>query len=143
MKVNPNEYSRNRPTLNVEDLEDEAAVLTCSAVEEVDLPDSDAPGGVRKSLLLKFEESEDKALWLNKTQIDYLIERLGDDSDDWIGQHIPVEKHETTFRGKTHHKVWVSPPESWDEMLEAAGVTPPRKAKSKAVKSGTVKRGRK
>lgn len=138
MKVKPNEFNRNRPTLNVEDLEDEAAVLVCSAVEEVELPDSDAPGGVRKSLLMRFEESGDKALWLNKTQIEYLIERLGDDTDDWIGQYVPIEKHETTFRGKTHNKVWVSPPESWDEMLEAAGVTP-RKAKARPA----VKRGRK
>ena len=88
--------------------------------EDVEVPDPAAPSGVRKSLTLTFTELPDKVLWLNKSQIETLVLRLGDDSDRWTGTTVPVESYVAEYRGQRFPKVRVVAEESWESLLAAA-----------------------
>lgn len=135
-KRKADDYGSSRPKVTPDDLEEDIAILTIVKVEEVTVDDKDMPEGKRKALTLQFEELGDKVLWLNKTQVDYLIKELGDDDDDWKGQQIPVEKHESQFGRNTYEKVWVCAPEAWDEILEEAGIARKKAKPRRAVKKG-------
>lgn len=123
-KVNLDRYGTSRPKLIVEDLEGgDAIVLTIHSFSEETLNDN--VEGERISPLLNFEETGDKVHWLNKTQMQYLVEGLGDETDDWEGKKIPLEVTETTFNGKRFKKLWVAAPERWPEY-KGEGVKPPK-----------------
>lgn len=117
----------SRPSLTPEDFNGKShAVLTISAVEpEVKIPDPSKPGGFRVVAVLSFEEyhgEDDRALYLNKRQAEYLVERLGDETDDWIGERVPLEvvKVNNPNTGKPVQKVYVAEPAEWDGILDAA-----------------------
>jgi hypothetical protein len=118
----------------------DAAVLTITAFTEETISDQE---GERVSPCLLFEETGDKVFWLNKTQCDYIVEALGDDSDDWVGQKIPLEATTTHYQGKAYKKLWVAAPERWsdyrDEGVRAVKVKAPKVVEEKI---STAKRGK-
>lgn len=130
-KVSAADYGSSAPKIEPDDLEDDAAILTVTTFETVMVDDEDAKDGKRKSATLKFEETGDKVLWLNKGMMETLIEQLGDDAEKWEGQKVPVEKHIATFGNKKFPKVRVMPSEEWDAAFKAAGVRRPKPSAKK------------
>lgn len=128
-KVDPTKHGSSKPKLTVDDFEEDVAILTIASFEEAEIDDSEAPDGKRMLAMLFFEESGDKAMYLNKTQLEYLIEGLdSDDSDDWAGQQVPVEIKRGTFRGRKYEKPHVVDPDEWKDYLK------PKKARRKRAK---------
>ncbi len=119
-KINPADFGQSRPKLEQDDFNGTFTVLTVAGVEEVNVTDDEAEDGKRRSLVMTFQETGDKSLWLNVTAIKTLCERLGDNTDKWVGQSVPVEKHTAEFRGKKFPKVRVALAEEWDDMLKQA-----------------------
>ncbi len=116
-RISADDFGSSTPKLTPDDLEADVAILTVADFETVDVDDDNAEGGKRKSATLTFEETEDRVLWLNKGMIEALIERLGDNTDKWKGQKVPVEKYTARFRGKSYPKVRVMMAEEWDDVL--------------------------
>ncbi|MCL6507656.1 MAG: hypothetical protein K6T59_11565 [Bryobacteraceae bacterium] len=119
-KVDPNRYGNRRPKLTLDDLEGgDYIVLTIAAFDEAVFDDEE---GKRVTPFLEFQETGDKVLFLNATQVRYLVDGFGtDESDEWIGRPIPLEAQTVTFRGKRFEKLYIAPPERWDQLLAAAG----------------------
>jgi hypothetical protein len=139
-KINPADFGSSTPKLGPDDLEGDAAMLTIATFETVEVDDEEAEGGKRNAATLTFKETDDKVLWLNKGMVESLVEQLGDDSDNWIGRVIPVEKYVARYRGQKYNKVRVVPSEEWPKAFKEAGVKyTPRKADSKAA--APAKRG--
>lgn len=126
-KVDASKFGSSAPKLTQEDLEEDAAILTLAAYDEVSVDDDEAEGGKRQSATLRFEETGDKVLWLNKGMVETLVEQLGADADEWIGQKIPVEKYVARFNNQKYPKVRVIPSEEWDKAFREAGVRRSRK----------------
>lgn len=128
-KVNPDDYGSSKPKLTVDDFEEDVALLTIASFEGTEIDDDDAPEGKRNVAMLFFEESGDKAMYLNKTQLTYLVEGLGtNDTDKWAGMQIPVEIKRGKYRGKPYEKPHVVDPDEWDEYLK------PKKQRRKRAK---------
>lgn len=141
MKVQKSKYGNAKPKIEQDDLEGgDAAVFTIAAVEEQKVKDDD---GERISLTLITEELGDKLQWLNQTQIGYLLDKLGDETEDWIGKQVPLVKTTTHYAGKPFKKVWVAAPAEWDGIFEQAGISRRPRARKIAVKAKAGKRGRK
>jgi hypothetical protein len=139
MKIEKGKYGNARPKIEPDDIEEgDAAVFTIAAVEEQTVKGDE---GERLSLVLLTEELGDKVLWLNVTQIGYLTEKLGNDSDRWIGQQVPLVKTTTHYAGKAFKKVWVAAPEEWKALLADAGKDLPRPRRRRALAKVKGKRG--
>lgn len=121
-KVDTSKFGSSAPKLLPEDLEEDAAILTISAYEEVQVDDDNAEDGKRQSATLKFVETGDKVVWLNKGMVETLVEQLGDDADKWPGQKVPVERHVASFGNKKFPKVRVMMSDEWDKAFKEAGV---------------------
>lgn len=69
--------------------------------------------------LLEFSEFPEYSFWLNVTSINRLCEKLGDDSEDWIDERIPLELTTTNNprTGRSVKRYWVADAETWDEIL--------------------------
>ncbi len=124
-KVDTSRFSSAAPKLTPDDIE-EAAILTVSAYDEieVDTDEKDPATGKpvkRLSATLLFEEMGDKVLWLNKGMVEALVEQLGSESDDWVGQRVPVEAYTAVFKNKKFAKVRVMASEEWDKAFKDAG----------------------
>ena len=131
-KVDRSRYGNARPKLTTDDLEGgDFLVLTIANFGEATISNEE---GTKVTPYLEFRETGDKVHWLNQTQIGYLIDGFGsDESEDWQGHPVPVEKHTAVFRGTSTVKLWVSPPERWAELFKAAGVRGKVAAKKSAV----------
>lgn len=115
MTIDRSRFSNRRPTLDPDDIPGDKAVLTIGSVEEVELND-------RNALVLEFKEFPGRAHWLNATQIDALIEQLGNEETAWVGKRIPVEKVKVK-NPRTNEKVikvYVCDPDDWEDVLKAA-----------------------
>lgn len=131
--VDPNKFSKARPKIEVGDIEEgDFAVATVAKYDEVA---QDFQGERRITPALTFREFGDKVLWLNKTQMQYLVERLGNDADKWTGKRVPLVKKRVMFGDEAHEKVYVATPEEWDDLLTAAEPAPVRKP-TKSAKRG-------
>jgi hypothetical protein len=115
--VDPNAFGGGGPKLEQSDLEADVAVLTIAQYDEMDVDDSDT-GATRRTACLRFTETGDRALWLNKTAIKTLVEKLGNDAAAWTGAKVPVEKVTRQFRGQRFPKVDIVPAEEWDDYLK-------------------------
>lgn len=120
-KVNADKYGKSRPKVTIEDLEGgDFMVLKIAGFGEETFSDENV--GDKVTPYLTFEETGEKVHWLNKTQVGYLIARLGDEADRWTGKAVPLEKVQPTYAGKKQpEKLWVAAPESWDQMLRDTG----------------------
>ena len=121
-KVDVSKFGSSAPKITQDDLEEDAAILTLAAYEEVSVDDDAVEGGKRQSATLRFEETGDKVLWLNKGMVETLVEQLGQDADEWVGQKVPVEKYVAKFNNTKYPKVRVMPSEEWDKAFKEAGV---------------------
>lgn len=119
-KLNLKDYNTKRATLGIEDLEEQVAILTLDTVDEIEADDESSATGKRKALVLAFVEAEDRVMWPNRTAIGVLIEKLGDDTDLWIGKKVPVEKVRVPFKGKMYDKVQVVPAAEWEQYLKTS-----------------------
>ena len=120
-KVDLNEYgsSEQRPKLTPQLLGSPAtAVLTVQEART----GIETSGG-RKAALLVFEEYPDHAYWLNKTGISTLVERLGSDDSEWVGQRVPlVRVHASNpTTGESVETYHVAPLVEWDELQSSRG----------------------
>lgn len=152
-RIDPNAFGSSTPKLVPDDLEGDYAILTVAEFQEVEVDDEDSETGKRLSATLRFEETDDKVIWLNRGQIESLIAQLGEDTDDWAGKQCPVEKHVAKFGRKEYPKVRVMPAEEWQRAFNGAGtkrkhpaatkVTPKEDSKPGAVKAAVkgVKKG--
>jgi hypothetical protein len=93
--------------LTVDDLEADNVVLTISEVGEEKNPDGYTP-------VLRFKEAPEKKLYVNRTQLEYVVRRYGDDLDSWVGKRVPLEKKVVPFENDRFPKVYVMPPDMWD-----------------------------
>lgn len=141
-KIGSDYLGGGRERLVPDDLEADAAILTVA--------DSDAfqltRGRTKENCLtLTFEETGDKALWINKTMLSALIDQLGDDRAAWVGKQVPVEVIDAEYEGKTSRKVYVMETDAWDQAFKDAGVRrkhPKVDAEAKPSASGSKRRGR-
>lgn len=127
MRINDKVYGggASRTGLEPKDLGGKkVALLTISRVDpEIKIPDTTRPGGVRVVCVLSFEEFEgenDRALYLNKTQVKFLIAQFGNETDRWVGKRVPLEvvKVNDVSSGKPKSKVWVADPAGkWDAIV--------------------------
>jgi hypothetical protein len=131
-KVDAGKYGSARPKILREDLQDgDFIVLTIANFDEATISDEE---GKRVTPYLEFQETGDKVLWLNKTQVGYLIEGMqSDDSDDWKGKKVPIEKVTNTYNGRKFDKVAIAAPERWEEYFDAAGIGTAKKRKPRAA----------
>lgn len=117
-KVNAEKFSKRRPKVEVDDLQGGNFIVAhITAYEEVAV---DQDGEKKLVPCLRFQEFGDKNLWLNKTQVQYLVDRLGDESDRWMGKPVPLVKATVNYGDERHIKVMVATPEEWDDLLTAA-----------------------
>lgn len=122
MKANRDKLGSRTPKLTVDDFDGDVVVATIAGYEEFEVDDGD-----RTCATLLFEETGDKALFLNVTMMDDLIAGFEtDETDDWIGKQVPLEKRKSAFKGKTYNKVYVVPHEDWGRYL-----TPKRTKRAK------------
>jgi hypothetical protein len=140
-KINPTDFGTSRPKLTQTDFDGDFIILTIAAAEEVTVEDDEKESGERKSLVLTFQETGDKSLWLNVTMIKTLIAEIGDDTDKWAGQKVPVEKYTGSFKGKKFEKVGImeSP---WDEAFKDSGVRRTRPGAAPAASGKATVRGK-
>lgn len=144
-KVKPEKFGKSRPKVTPDDLEGgDYLVLTIAKFGEEVFTDGETGGTPRPTAYLEFKETGDKVLWLGVTQVRYLVERLGDESDDWIGEKCPVEIVTPTFAGKMQPpKCWVAEPKEWDRMLGVQRrTTPARRPPGAAKVKRAARRGR-
>lgn len=119
-KINPENYRQASDTVNAEDIDD-AAIVRITEFNDGERKDKEGMWA-----LVKFEETGDKIMWLTDAAIETLVEKFGDDSDDWIGKQIPIEKYDT----KNGPRVRIMASEEWDNAFKQAGVkqSPSRKS---------------
>jgi len=124
-KVNREMYRNTRPKLMVEDIGDaDYIVLTIKEFREDKF---DFQGRKKLAPFLMFEEAGEKVQWLNPEQIQYLIDALGDETDEWIGKRIPIMRHEFSYDGKDGVNLWIASPELWDSLLNVKSKKTPKK----------------
>lgn len=122
-KINASDFGSSRPKLTQEDIEEgDYTLLTIATVDTVSVSDDEKESGERKSLVLTFKETGDKALWLNVTMIKSLIAEIGDDTDKWPGEQVPVEKYTGKFMNKEFEKVGIMASADWPAAFKEAGV---------------------
>jgi len=102
-----------------EDLEHDAAIVTISEYGE----QKNTGEGRSLSAVLRYSEAPERLHYLNRTQLEYLVKKLGDDTDKWIGRKVPIHKIEIPFEDTKHLKVYVMEPKDWDQAFTDAGLT--------------------
>lgn len=139
MKASDPKYGgASRPKIEQDDIEDgDAVVVTIEDVEEEKVK---GDRGDKVLLVLITREFGDKVHRLNTTQRDYLIEKLGDETDRWIGKRVPLVKQTVEFQKKKYPTVYVAAPEEWDDLLAGEEAPPARRPRTVAKAKG--KRGK-
>lgn len=131
-KINQQDFSKRRPKLTVDDLVGgDGMALVMAGVEEINVDDE---AGKRKSLVLTFEESGEKVYYPNATSLGYILAAYGDESDDWVGQALPLLRHTGTFRGERYENLQVPPLDQWDHLVKGSGLKATHKGSGKTVK---------
>lgn len=131
--INRNTFGGDRkPALKPDHVAGDATVVT---IRRADAPK--VGGGTR--VVLEFDEYPDHAFWLNQTKLDYVMSKLGNDTDKWIGQRVPLEKImvNNPQSGEDTECLYVAPPQEWDSMFsEFDGVKKPAAKKAAAKRGG-------
>lgn len=102
MPFDPEEYTKGA-WLKGDDLDEGRTVVTIKSAEEQTFQDG------KKQPVLEFLEVEQK-LSLNKTRVKKLVELLGKDTDEWIGQRIALYPTPTQYNGKEFISVAITAP---------------------------------
>lgn len=127
-KIDAGEFNRRSPKITRDMLEQDVAILTIVNAAVVTV--NEGTDTERKSIILSFEETGEHVFWPTATEVGILIEKFGDDTDDWQGEKMPLEKVSREFGGKTHDKLGIPAAEQWDDYL---------KPKKSSVKAAPVK----
>ena len=77
----------------------------------------------------------DHILFLNGADLREVVERLGDESDNWRGKTVVLELVNRTYDGRPYEKYVVAPAVEWDDVLRPLDAPPPS-AKRAAKKPG-------
>lgn len=124
MKISAAKYGGLRGTpLAPEDLEGDAAVFT---IQEFGEQANSSDKRRQLSPVLRYAECPDKLHYLNREQIERIIPKLGDESDNWIGKQVPVAVEDVEGPAQSgngtqvYKKVYVMKPEKWDAAFRAA-----------------------
>jgi len=124
MPFDPTEYTKG-VWLKGEDLDEgERTVVTIKSAEEQTFQDG------KKQPVLEFLELDQK-LSLNKTRVKKLVELLGEDTEEWIGQKIALYPTPTQFNGKEFISVAVAKAPKGKQAKAEPEVTFERPAKKK------------
>ena len=115
-KVTREKFSKSRPVLKPADLNGASHVLvTIEEMEEITLDE-------QPKIVLRFEEFPEHNYFPNVTSIGHLINGISDETDDWEGKVIPLEvvKTNNPTTKKATDALWVSAPEDWKSLRNAA-----------------------
>lgn len=120
--------SERKPALTVEHINGDATVLT---VADVRLP---KVNGTQKAVIT-FAEFPGYSFWLNATMTDYMCTKLGDETDKWVDNRVPLHKIdvENPSNGEMVSRLYVMPPSQWDATI-AAFDAPEKPAAKRAAK---------
>lgn len=116
-KVSPDRYrgDASSPPLEPEVLGSgvNAAVLTIHDFREAEIGDRVAP-------LLEIAEYPDYAFWLNVRDVRTLIEKFGDETEEWIGQQVPVVRQRVQDPSTKEYKekLHVARASAWQEIFD-------------------------
>ncbi len=128
--VNPDVLGGSRPKVTQDDIQDgDVALVTIAEFEQGEIDDPSTETGKRAVMTLTFEELGEKALYLNKSDAETLVEKFGKDADKWKGQTVPIEKVNSTYNNKTYPKVHIVPAADWGKYLK-----PRRSAKKRPAR---------
>lgn len=117
MRVTKTERTAGRPQLTPERVGGaEVFIGTVKAVTK-------QPSQLKKSdqYVIEFEEVDDAIYRLNVTGLNTVCEQLGDDTDKWVGDRVPLVKTRETLRnepGRFFIVYQVAPAGDWSELLE-------------------------
>lgn len=127
-KVDRKDYRSPSDMVSPDDIE-ETAILTISEFQDGDRKDKEG-----KWALLKFEELENKILFLTDGAFAAIIEHYGDDSDDWKGKSLPVEQYK---KKGGEMAVRVMAAEEWESLFKEAGMKYPGKSARPAPRAAS------
>jgi hypothetical protein len=119
-RVNLADYGKpQRQKLSPDDIPANECVLTIATAAEVTVGSEN--GRPLKRIVVSFKETENRALWLNYTQVSTLVERIGDELNAWVGKRVPVQRHVAEYEGAEYPKVRIVPTSTWDGVMQRAG----------------------
>ena len=132
MRINPNDYG-NPPALGAGDIDGDTVVLTIAKVDEYQ-------GGFKKRQVgVTFAEIADKVLYLNRTMLTVLANKLGNETNAWRGQRVPLEvvSVQTPETREYVNRLYPVNEVQWDSVLaeaaaQAATVAPAAPAAKRA-----------
>lgn len=112
MKVGKELRTAGRPQLTPERMGD--ADVFVGTIAKVELVQSQFKG---EQFGLTFKEDEEVMYRLNKTGTDILCGEFGDETDEWVGERVPLVKTRQSVGGKTYIVYAVAPSGEWKALL--------------------------
>lgn len=115
MKRNPNDYG-NPKGLNPEDIDGDTVIVTIHRVD-------DYKGfGSRPQVGITTAEFPDKVLYLNRSMLTIITNKLGAEDREWIGQRLPLEVVQVRNPETKQDVARLYPVNEtqWDSVLEQA-----------------------
>lgn len=149
MRLSKQEHSIDqRPALRAEQIEGaNAAVLTITGVRSGNIPDIKAPGGSRFTVRISVEEFPDHQFYCNPAGVTALIEKYGEEDQDWIGQQLPVvvKNVQNPVSKRWGSALHVAPLNEWEGVLDGTGAVdttdePAKPAPKPAAKRAPAKK---
>jgi hypothetical protein len=103
-------------------------------VYTVESVDYRASVGGGSKFVLRFKEDQDHELWLNKDGQNNMLDRYGQESDNWVNQPVALTCETITLesgkdRGKVVDVVNVAPLAGWSAIFKGNGVKEPKARK--------------
>ncbi len=128
-----------RPKLTPESLDRMARV----AVRILDSGDFTKGEGSRQRFVfwISTHTPPDHIMFLNGADLREVVERLGDETDNWRGKTVVLELVNRTYNGRAYEKYVVAPAAEWDDVLRPLDAPPPS-AKRTAKRSPSKPRGK-
>ena len=137
-QVQGRQYGK-RPKLTPESL-DRMARVAVRVLDAGAFEKTDGPGTF--VFWISTHTPPDHILFLNGADLREVVERLGDESDDWRGKTVVLELVNRTYNGKPYEKYVVAPAVEWDDVLRPLDAPPPKSAKRSAKKRNRPRKGR-
>lgn len=73
----------------------------------------------------------DHILFLAGGDLRHMVERLGDETDRWLGQRVVLELVKRRYKGQTYQKYAIAPAAEWDDVLRPLNAPPSAKRTAK------------
>lgn len=96
-------------------------VGTVSSIKLVEMDDQFNPGQKRESIVINFDEFGDNGWWPSKAALKHIMKVLGDETDDWKGKQIPLERVKSVNQktGELVEKFHPMAIDVWDQAVRA------------------------